>query len=685
MAELSDDIRYLKGIGEQRAKLLAKLDICTLRDLISYFPRGYEDRSKTVPIAALSPDEPACFSGIVAAEPTLSRVRRGMELVKLRVVDDSGAIDITYFNQSYVRQQLKAGQGYIFYGKMIVDGFRRSMTNPLFEPEDSPGTVTGRIVPLYRLTSGISQKVLMSSVRRALDECESKIPDALPSAVSESYGLCRAAYAYENIHFPPDFAALELARRRLIFEELFVLSCALTRMKQSRVKKSGIIVSTPDLNEFYSGLPFAATGAQQRAILEAARDMAGGSSMNRLIQGDVGSGKTLVAAACIWCACRGGLQCAFMAPTEILVNQHLLTLTQLLSPFGIRVERLVGSMTAKQKRAVLEGLSSGEIDLVVGTHALLSENVEFHELALVVTDEQHRFGVSQRAALAAKGRSPHTLVMSATPIPRTLALMIYGDLDVSIIDELPPGRQKVDTFAVGEAMRERMYKFMQKQVDEGRQVFVVCPAIEDNEENPDNLKSAVEYARELQNKIFPKLKIGCVHGKMKAADKDKTMLAFSDGEINILVATTVVEVGVDVPNASLMVVENAERFGLSQLHQLRGRVGRGNHKSYCILVSDEKYQDAAVRLKVLEKTSDGFKISEEDLKLRGPGDFFGSRQHGLPEMHIADLCTDMRILKDAQSAAQALLESDPSLNEPENQPLKKRIQELFEVNEGILN
>lgn len=685
MAELSDDIRYLKGIGEQRAKFFEKLNIHNLRDLISYFPRKYEDRSKRVPISALIPNEPACFGGIVAAEPSLSRVRRGMELVKLRVVDDSGAIDITFFNQSYVRQQLKAGQSYIFYGKITVDGFRRSMTNPLFEPEDAMGSITGRIVPLYKLTAGISQKVLMGCVSRALEECGDKIPDALPTAVTESYGLCRAPYAYENIHFPPDFGALELARRRLIFEELFVLSCALTRMKRSRVKKSGIIVSTPDLSEFYAGLPFTATGAQKRAVLDAARDMSGGNAMNRLIQGDVGSGKTLVAAACIWCACRGGLQCAFMAPTEILVNQHLATLSQLLSPFGIKVEKLVGSMTQKQKRAVLEGLSSGEIDLVVGTHALLGDNVEFHRLALVITDEQHRFGVNQRAALAAKGQSPHTLVMSATPIPRTLALMIYGDLDVSIIDELPPGRQKVDTFAVGENMRERIYKFMGKQVDEGRQVFVVCPAIEENEENPENLKSAVEYAQKLSQKIFPTLKIGCVHGKMKAGEKDKTMLAFSQGEINILVSTTVVEVGVDIPNASLMVVENAERFGLSQLHQLRGRVGRDSHKSYCILVSDEKYQDASQRLKVMEKTTDGFKIAEEDLKLRGPGDFFGARQHGLPEMHIADLCTDMQVLKDAQSAAQTLLDSDPELREPENQPLKKRIAELFEQNEGLLN
>lgn len=685
MENLSENVRYIKGIGEQRAKSLSKLGISTLRDLICYFPRTYEDRTSIIPISALEPGQSACVHAIVANEPTLARVRRGMELVKLRIADDSGSLDVTFFNQGYVCRQLKKGQSYAFFGKLTTDGFHRSMVNPLFESEDTPPTITGRIIPIYHLTAGISQKMLISAIQRNLDECGDNLPNALPEHVAELYGLCQPKFAYHNIHFPSDFGALELARRRLIFEELFVLSCALTRMKRSSIKKSGIIVSTPEMSEFYSSLPFVATGAQKRAIAEALHDMTSGSSMHRLIQGDVGSGKTLVAAACIWCAFKGGLQSAFMAPTEILANQHYQTFTELLTPLGVRVAKLTGSTTAKQKREILSCLGCGEISLIVGTHALISDNVEFHNLALVITDEQHRFGVNQRAALIAKSKNPHTLVMSATPIPRTLALMIYGDLDVSIIDELPPGRQKVDTYAVGEDMRERIYNFIRKQVGEGRQVFVVCAAIEDNEEQPQSLKAASQYSKELSEKIFPELRVACIHGNMKSADKDKTMAAFVSGNIDILVSTTVVEVGVDVPNASLMVVENAERFGLSQLHQLRGRVGRGKHKSYCVLFSDTKGEDALARLKIMENESDGFKISEEDLRLRGPGDFFGSRQHGLPEMRIADLCTDMRILKEAQNAAQDLINDDPHMNKAENAPLKARIDELFIISESTLN
>jgi len=685
MAELSSDIRYLKGIGAQRAAALGRLGIVTLRDLICFFPRTYEDRTKTSPIAALGPGENACVRAIVATEPTLSRVRRGMELVKFRIADDSGSADVTYFNQSYIRQQLKKGEAYVFCGRVTLEGTKRSMINPLFEPEDAPKMLTGRIVPVYRLTAGVSQKVLLVAMRRGLDECSEKLPDALPDAVAEQAQLCRVPYAFENIHFPADYGALELSRRRLIFEELFVLSCALTRMKNTGSKKSGVIVSTPRFERFFSSLPFVVTNAQKRAIADCARDMCSGIAMNRLVQGDVGSGKTLVAAACVWCAHEGGLQSAFMAPTEILANQHFKTFTELLSPFDIKVVKLTGSMTPRQKREAVESIKCGEAGLVVGTHALIGDSVEFDKLALVITDEQHRFGVNQRAALIAKGESPHTLVMSATPIPRTLALLIYGDLDVSVIDELPPGRQKVDTFTVGEDMRERINSFMQKQVAEGRQVFVVCPTIEEDEERPQNLKSAKEYAEELQTKVFPELRVGCIHGKMKSAEKDRIMQAFVDNRLDILVSTTVIEVGVDVPNASLMVVENAERFGLSQLHQLRGRVGRGTNKSYCVLFSSADNEVSKARLKVMEQTNDGFKISEEDLKLRGPGDFFGSRQHGLPEMHIADLCTDVRVLKDAQEAAAELLRSDPELRKPENERLRRRIDELFAVNNGVLN
>ncbi|MFB0919319.1 MAG: DEAD/DEAH box helicase, partial [Oscillospiraceae bacterium] len=425
MAELNSDIRYLKGIGQQRANALAKMGVTTLRELICYFPRTYEDRTQTVSIAALQSGVPACVHALVATDAALSRVRRGMELVKLRIADDSGSIDLTYFNQSYVREQLKKGKSYVFFGKVTVEGSHRTMINPLFEAEDAPASLTGRIVPIYRLTSGISQKMLISAVRHGLDECADVLPDALPDSVAEKAKLCRVPFAYENIHFPADYGALELARRRLIFEELFVLSCALSKMKLSRSKKSGVIISTPKLDRFYSELPFLLTNAQKRAISECARDMCSGTAMNRLIQGDVGSGKTVVAAASIWCAHEGGLQSAFMAPTEILANQHFQTFSELLTPLGIKVVKLTGSMTAKQKKETQSLIHGGEADLVVGTHVLISDSVEFSMLALVITDEQHRFGVDQRAALIAKGESPHTLVMSATPIPRTLALIIY--------------------------------------------------------------------------------------------------------------------------------------------------------------------------------------------------------------------------------------------------------------------
>ena len=685
MTDLNTNVRYLKGVGEKRAAALAKLGIHTLRELVSYFPRTYEDRTRCVPIALAAPGEAVCVHALVATEPTLARVRRGMELVKFRIVDDSGAADVTFFNQSYLRSTIKRGAAYIFFGKLGLDGTRRTMTNPVFEAEDGPHMLTGRIVPVYHLTAGVSQKQLLTAVRQGLTACAGQLPNALPDAVAEKESLCQAPFAFENIHFPVDFEALSLAENRLVFEELFVLACALAHMKNTCTVRDGPKITAEKPAEFYAALPFSPTGAQKRAIADCLSDMASGRAMNRLVQGDVGSGKTLVAAACIWAAHRASLQAAFMAPTEILANQHFDTFSKLLAPFGVRIVKLTGSLSAKQKRETLEALASGEADLAVGTHALLSEGVTYQNLGLVITDEQHRFGVNQRAALVAKGTSPHTLVMSATPIPRTLALIIYGDLDVSVIDELPPGRQKVDTFAVDENMRTRVNKFIRRQVEAGHQVFIVCPAVEENEERPMDLKSAKDYASALQTGAFSDLRVGCVHGKLKPAEKERVMRAFVAGELDILVATTVVEVGVDVPNATLMVVENAERFGLSQLHQLRGRVGRGEAKSYCVLFSDAANEVSRERLKVLEKTNDGFKISEEDLRLRGPGDFFGARQHGLPEMHIAGLCTDMRILQRAQDAANALLAADPELQKPENARLKARINMLFDERAGTMN
>ena len=684
MADLNTDVRYIKGIGEKKAQALNKLGVFSLYDLISYFPRKYEDRSRYCPIALTTPDEPVCIRAIVADTPRLVRIRRGMELVKFRAVDESGSVDITYFNQNYVKDQFQLGESYIFFGKIEIKGSHRSMVNPVHEKEGTENGITGRIIPVYRICSGLNQRSMLQAVRQGLDTCAGLVPDVLPENVRRRCRLVQARYAYENIHFPPDMEALELARRRLIFEELFVLACALGMMRTERVHEGGIKLNAIDTEEFFSALPFSPTGAQRRAVSEALGDMSSGGVMNRLLQGDVGSGKTLVAAALIWQTYKNGYVSAFMAPTEILAEQHYANLSALLFPFGLRVAKLTGAMTAKEKRAVKAALAAGEIDLIVGTHALFSADVEYSRLALVVTDEQHRFGVAQRSALISKGARPHVLVMSATPIPRTLALIIYGDLDVSVIDELPPGRQKVDTFAVDESYRARLNGFIRRLTGEGRQVFVVCPMVEENDELPVKLKSAQEHAKELAA-VFPDLRVGCVHGRMKAKDKDAVMGAFAAGELDILVATTVIEVGVDVPNAALMIIENAERFGLSQLHQLRGRVGRGSYKSYCVMVSDAGGDEVRARLKIMTQTNDGFKISEEDLRLRGPGDFFGSRQHGLPEMHVADLGADANVLKKAQEEASRVLASDPALASAENAALKARIDRLFSLNADSFN
>ena len=684
MPTAETDVKDLKGVGETRAKALAKLGIHTLGDLVEYFPRGYEDRTTFSPIMGAPLEESVCIRAMVANTPSLVRGRNHLQFVKLRAVDDSGSVDITFFNQAWVRNQLRQGETYIFYGKLTGNLTHRAMTNPDWEPELREGVKTGRILPRYPLCQGVGNKQLMAYVRTALDAVGDGVPDPLPDAVREKYSLAQARYAYENIHFPADFGALELARRRLVFEELFVLACAMNRLRAARLVRDGTVIPRPNIEEFFASLPFSPTGAQRCAVREALDDLSSGRPMNRLVQGDVGSGKTMVAAACVWAVCRAGKQAAFMAPTEILAEQHLATLRGFLAPFGLRVEKLTGSMTAKEKREVKAALAAGEIDLLVGTHAILTADVEFADLALVVTDEQHRFGVNQRGALSEKAETPHVLVMSATPIPRTLALIIYGDLDVSVIDELPPGRKKVDTFAVDESYRARLYGFIDKLVKEGRQVFVVCPMVEENVESDLTLKSAVEHAEELQ-KAFPDFRVGCIHGRMKPKDKDAVMAEVVAGGVDILVSTTVIEVGVDVPNAALMIVENAERFGLSQLHQLRGRVGRGQHKSWCILISDAKNDEAKARLKVMCETNDGFKISEEDLLLRGPGDFFGSRQHGLPEMHIADLRGDMITLKTAQDAAKELLAADPALSAPGNARLAKRVDRLFAANAATIN
>ena len=682
MATLNTDIRYIKGVGEARAKSLAKLGITDLRSLLSYFPRAYDDRRAYKKIADLIPGENACVCAVIAGEPKLSRIRKGLDLVKLRAVDETGALELTYFNQSYLKNTLHTGDAYVFFGRAEGTPSRPQMINPLFEREGAH-QITGRIMPIYPLTAGISQSMLYKAVEQGLAACVDELPDILPEDVRLAYQLCHTRFAYENIHFPTGDEALAAARRRLAFEELFLLALGLKLLRERRTFVAGKQCKKLDLSPFFTSLPFSLTGAQRRAIDDIARDLTGARPMNRLCQGDVGSGKTMVAAAAVYMAAKNGLQCALMAPTEILAEQHYRSLAPLLEPLGISCALLTASTKAKDRRALNERLRSGDLSLVIGTHALLSPDVQYRDLGLVVTDEQHRFGVDQRAALSAKGENPHLLVMSATPIPRTLALMIYGDLDVSILNELPPGRQKIDTFAVPSSYHPRIYAFLRKLVAEGRQVYIVCPMVAENDELPDERKAVTAYAAHLQEEIFPDLRVVPIHGKMKPREKDAVMRAFAAHEIDVLVSTTVIEVGVDVPNAALMLIENAECFGLSQLHQLRGRVGRGQHKSYCVLVSDNKGEENKARLKVMSSTSDGFAIAEEDLKLRGPGDFFGSRQHGLPSLRVADLSCDLALLHETQSAAGQLLAADPELRD--HPLLKSRVELLFALNADAMN
>ena len=673
MPSIYDDLRYMKGVGEVRAQKYASLGVRTIHDLLNYFPRQYEDRTQMTPIALLPEKVAVCFRAMVTAAPRAYYGRSSKAITRVSVADENDRLTLTFFNRRNVTEELIPGRVYIFYGALTEhDGFR-SVINPVFEAEEIPGGVTRRIVPVYPLTAGLSNALISRLVRQALELYADQLEETLPASLRAQYRLCGVREAYETVHCPPDFEALERARRRLTFEEFFVFSAGLSLLKTYRQAGTAWAASCRDLSEFYAALPFALTGAQQRAVDDVLRDLSRTQPMNRLVQGDVGSGKTMVAAAAVFCAARSGWQSAFMAPTEILAEQHAKSLSALLEPMGIHVALLTGGMRAAAARQTRELIADGSADVVIGTHALLSADTQFARLGLVIADEQHRFGVGQRAALSEKGTAPHVLVMSATPIPRTLALILYGDLDVSVIDELPPGRQTVDTFLVDERMRARINTFIRKQVTEGHQVYIVCPAVEEGE---DDLKAAEVWSQTLQQVVFPDLRVALLHGKMKSADKDAVMRTFAAHETDILVATTVLEVGVDVPNATLMVVENAERFGLSQLHQLRGRVGRGSAKSYCVLFAEAKNDQTLARLKAFCGTNDGFRIAEEDLKLRGPGDFFGSRQSGLPAFRSASLEQNLDVMELARQAADAYAEGLE--DSPEWDALHRRIRALFE-------
>ncbi len=682
MARLSDPITILKGIGPTRAAQFAALNIRTLGDLICHFPRGYEDRTKLVTISQLEPDKPACFRAMVMSSPRTAHIRKGLDVTKVQVADHTARLNITFFNQKFTTGQLQYGREYIFYGAVSGDFIGYNMTSPAFESLDAPPVTTRRILPIYPLTAGLSNAAMGKAVRQALAICN--VPEEIiPEAVRRKYGILPAQRAYYAIHEPASLEEAEQAKKRLIFEEFFVFSAGLSLMRAARAGKQTAPWTNTDLSHFLAALPFRITGAQNRAIEEIMEDFKRGAPMNRLVQGDVGSGKTMVAAAAAYCAVQNGHQSALMVPTEILAEQHYASLSKLLTPLGIRVGLLTGSLKEKDKKTVRTDIADGKLDLIVGTHALLTDSTVFSKLGLVIADEQHRFGVAQRSRLSAKSSDPHLLVMSATPIPRTLALILYGDLDVSILDELPPGRQAVDTFLVTESYRPRINSFIRKQVDEGHQCFVVCPAVEENEEL--NIKSAELWADTLQTAVFPDLKVLLLHGRMKGAEKEAVMSAFARGEGHILVATTVIEVGVDVPNATLMVIEDADRFGLSQLHQLRGRVGRGSPKSYCILTSHNRSSDTQQRMKAFCKTTDGFRIAEEDLRLRGPGDFFGARQSGLPVFRVADLSCDLQTLKDAQAASAQWINDFGTSDSPEANALRQRISSLFANTSGAMN
>ena len=668
---LDTSIQYLTGVGPKRAALYQKLDIHTVRDLLYYFPRSYIDLTAPCDIAAMPLFEQCAVRARVVAKSAPQYIRRGMTLFRVKVADDSGSMVITFFNAKYAVEALKYDTEYIFYGRSGGTLTRREMASPSIYPADLPNA----LIPVYPLTQGLSSKMVGANISQALQLLGEELDDPIPAFIRQEYHLCHLQFALRNIHLPTDRESAEIARRRLIFEELLMLALSLRSVRDDTYTQTSYVCGKADLQPFFDQLPFTLTGAQQRAIDQVRQDLAKNTPMNRLVQGDVGSGKTMVAAAASYIAFQNHYMSALMAPTEILAQQHYHGLSRLLEPLGMRLGLLCGSMTAKEKRDIKERIALGMVDLIIGTHALISKDVDLPNLALVVTDEQHRFGVRQRASLSEKSNHPHTLVMSATPIPRTLALMIYGDLDVSSIDELPPNRQPVKTYVISSKIKERAYNFLKDHLDRGLQGYIVCPLVEAMETTPANLQNAEEYADKLARGPFQNYRVGVLHGKMRAKDREAIMQQFASGEIQLLVSTTVIEVGVDVPNAVIMMVENAERFGLSQLHQLRGRVGRGSVQSYCILISDTQNPDTKQRLQVLHQTNDGFKVAEYDLKARGPGDFLGKRQHGLPQLKIADLSSSMDTMEQVQQAAQQIHEHP--LSAGEKALLQQRIQHIL--------
>ena len=666
-------VRYLKGVGPKTAERFEKLGILTLSDLLCHYPRRYLDFSKPYSIAEAPADTECVVKAEVFAKPGGRILPGGRRMERITAGDDVSSLEITWFNNPYAAQKLELGQEYYFQGIVTGGMLRRQMVNPQVRTDAQ--VKSSPFEAVYPQTEGLTSSAIAKCVRQLLTHAE-LLPDPLPSEMLKKYRLLSKADAVRAIHCPAAEEEAFAARRRLIYEELLVLQLGIGRMKNHGAASTGAPMKKADASPFWESLPFSPTGAQRRAVEEILTDMSGETSMNRLLQGDVGSGKTLVAAAAIWACIRAGYQAALLAPTEILASQHAENLNRLLSPFGMRVALLTGGMKAAARRTTLAAIRDDEADLIVGTHAILSEGVEFARLGLAVVDEQHRFGVRQRGLLAEKAANPHLLVMSATPIPRTLGLLMYGDLDISILDELPPGRKPVKTRCITGKKRADLYGFLDREIDSGRQVYIVCPAIEDA--GGSGLNAVKSYYEDIAKAYLPDRRVGLMHGKLKPKEKAEVMDDFKSGRLDALVSTTVIEVGVDVPNATVMVIENAERYGLSALHQLRGRVGRGAAESWCFLVSDNASESVQKRLKFLCSTSDGFAVAQYDLETRGPGDFFGSRQHGLPTLQIADLMNDTRTLHAAQSEAVALLAEDPLLQRPEHALLARQVEQMFD-------